>query len=210
MGRTTPTPRRRIPRALTPMPLPTTDAYEEVLSLDFVCRRKSRSILDCTVVSPDACTPYFHIMTSSDVNPAQTFFRTNKGRTVAAVEWGSKGRGACVEVYKSVTRQPVSEWLGISGDARQANISCEPGSKSNHRLAHQLSHDVRIRPELCLGPAEQLDMRKSPYSVHVRAVSLVSADVPLEPGHPRRHPSSACPNRERGPESEARDHARGG
>ncbi|KAJ7121406.1 hypothetical protein C8R44DRAFT_166026 [Mycena epipterygia] len=171
MGRTTPTPRRRIPRPLTPMPIPTTDAYEEVLSLDFVCRRKSRSILNCTVVSPDGCTPYFHIVTSSDVHPAQTFFRTNKGRTVAAVEWDSKGRGAYVEVHKTVAKQRVSEWLGVSGDASyrmmyaygqsyvwvpQSNSICmyhwSPSTLGDipHLLARIEKEDRKVRLEITL------------------------------------------------------------
>ncbi|KAJ7691015.1 hypothetical protein B0H17DRAFT_1201361 [Mycena rosella] len=86
MGRTTPTPGRRISRSPTPV------SYEEnVLMLDFVCRRNSRSILNCTVVGRGACTPYFHIMTSADVRPGETIFRTNIGRTIAAVEWRGAG-----------------------------------------------------------------------------------------------------------------------
>ncbi|KAJ7892114.1 hypothetical protein B0H14DRAFT_3854904 [Mycena olivaceomarginata] len=59
----------------------------EVLSLHFVRRRKSRSILNCTVVGGDGFTPYFHIMTWSDLlQPfTVTVFRTNEGRSIATV-----------------------------------------------------------------------------------------------------------------------------
>ncbi|KAJ7466846.1 hypothetical protein B0H11DRAFT_1720142 [Mycena galericulata] len=106
--RTTPTPRRS-------PPTPVVDA--EVLLLDFVYRRKSRSILNCTVVGRDGYTPYFHIVTCLDVHPGRTLFRTNEGRTIAVVEWGGKGDATYVEVHKAVTKQRVSEWLRVSGDA---------------------------------------------------------------------------------------------
>lgn len=109
-GRTTPTQRRRVPRPPSPEP------YEEVFSLDFVCRRKSRSILNCTVVGRDGYTPYFHIMTGAVGN---TLVRTNDGRNVATIEWQGKGGAAYVDVRNAVMKQPVSEWLGVASDARQ-------------------------------------------------------------------------------------------
>ncbi|KAF7334145.1 hypothetical protein MVEN_02320600 [Mycena venus] len=112
-GRTTPTPQRRVPSQSTTA----TDA--EVLSLSFVCRRKSRSILNCTVVGRDGYTPYFHIMTCVDVDPERTLFRTNEGRTIAAVEWGNKGSAAYVQIHNAVSKQRVSEWLSLSDD-----VSC--------------------------------------------------------------------------------------
>ncbi|KAJ7773981.1 hypothetical protein B0H16DRAFT_1713822 [Mycena metata] len=107
-GRTTPTQQRRISRSPSP------DPYEEVLSLQFVCRRKSRSILNCTVVGSDGYTPYFHIVTS---DPGNTVFRTNEGHSVAAIEWRGKCGAAYVQVHGAVPKQRVSKWLGVSGDA---------------------------------------------------------------------------------------------
>ncbi|KAJ7021973.1 hypothetical protein C8F04DRAFT_972064 [Mycena alexandri] len=109
-GRTTPTQRRRIPRSPSPNP------YEEVLSLQFVCRRKSRSILNCTVVGSDGYTPYFHIVTSADVDPGNTLFRTNNGRSVAAIEWRGECGAVYVQVHGAVPKQRVSKWLGVSAD----------------------------------------------------------------------------------------------
>ena len=109
-GHTTAAPHRRISQP------PTLDPHEEVVELDFVCRRKSRSILNCTVVGRDGYTPYFHIMTG----PESTLFRTNDGRTVAAIEWRGKGGAAHVEVHNAVIKQRVSQWLGVADDARQA------------------------------------------------------------------------------------------
>jgi hypothetical protein len=110
-GRTTPTPRRRVPQP----PTPGSKEEGEILTLDFVCRRPSRTLLNCTVVGSDAFTPYFHIMTGVD---RQTFVRTNKGHTIAAIEWSGAGGVAYVEVHNSVAKQRVSEWLSVSGDAR--------------------------------------------------------------------------------------------
>jgi hypothetical protein len=81
-----------------------------------VCRRKSRSILNCTVVGRDGYTPYFHIMTGAVGN---TLVRTNDGRNVATIEWQGKGGAAYVDVRNAVMKQPVSEWLGVASDARQ-------------------------------------------------------------------------------------------
>ncbi|KAJ7488705.1 hypothetical protein B0H11DRAFT_1690707, partial [Mycena galericulata] len=96
----------------------------EVLSLHFVRRRKSRSILNCTVVGSDGYTPYFHIMTSAGIQQpfTVTVFRTNEGRTIATVQWAANGSAAHVEIDKMVRLQRVSEWMGLSGDARQANF----------------------------------------------------------------------------------------
>ncbi|KAJ7637404.1 hypothetical protein DFH06DRAFT_1099951 [Mycena polygramma] len=109
-GRTTPTPRRRNPRPPSPTPDP---SYEEILSLDFVCRRKSHSILNSTVVGRDGYTPYFHIMTQ----PGSTVFRTNDGRSVGSIEWRGKCDAAYVELPGTVSKQRVSKWLGVSSDA---------------------------------------------------------------------------------------------
>ncbi|KAJ7866076.1 hypothetical protein B0H14DRAFT_2347628 [Mycena olivaceomarginata] len=103
---TTPTPRRRAAP-------PISDSYEEILELGFVCRRKSRSILNSTVVGRDGYTPYFHIMTG----PESTLFRTNDGRTVATIEWRGKEGEAFVEVRGAVSKQRVSQWLGVAEDA---------------------------------------------------------------------------------------------
>ncbi|KAJ7131596.1 hypothetical protein C8R43DRAFT_895962 [Mycena crocata] len=116
-GRTTPTPRRRVPHPTAPV------ADVEVLSLDFACRRKSRSILNSTVVGRDGFTPYFHIMSCTDTHPKQTIFRTNKGATVATVEWGTKGTTAYVEVHKAVPKQRVSGWLSVGDDASYRMMS---------------------------------------------------------------------------------------
>ncbi|KAJ7101380.1 hypothetical protein B0H15DRAFT_943706 [Mycena belliarum] len=114
MGRTTPTP-RRLGRGARRSTTPTPVSYDEdVLSLDFVCRRNGRSVLNCTVVARGTFTPYFHIATHSD---ARTFFRTNKGDTVAAIQWRGAGGATFVEVDKAVLRQRVSEWMRVSGDA---------------------------------------------------------------------------------------------
>ncbi|KAJ6571418.1 hypothetical protein B0H19DRAFT_1129936 [Mycena capillaripes] len=110
-GRTTPTPRRRIPQPPPPNP------YEEILSLDFICKRKSRCFLNCTIVGRDGFTPYFHIMTGSEVRSGSTFIRTNDGRTVATIDWGGKGGEAYVEVCNLVLKQRVSKWLAVSADA---------------------------------------------------------------------------------------------
>ncbi|KAJ7151990.1 hypothetical protein C8R46DRAFT_482905 [Mycena filopes] len=117
-GRTTPTQRRRIPRP--PTPTSDSDSYEEVLALTFVCRRKSRSILNCTVVGSDGYTPYFHVVTSApkvEGDAGNTVFRTNAGRTVATIDWRERGVAGYVQVHGAVARQRVSEWLGLSGDA---------------------------------------------------------------------------------------------
>ncbi|KAJ7488136.1 hypothetical protein FB451DRAFT_1226535 [Mycena latifolia] len=118
MNPTTPTPRRRVPRSPTPPPV---SHDEDVISLDFVCRRNSHSVLNCTVVGRGVYMPYFHIMTRTatdgDVCPGQTLFRTNKGCTVAAIEWRGAGGAAHVEVDKTVAKQRVSEWLSVAGDA---------------------------------------------------------------------------------------------
>ncbi|KAJ6612547.1 hypothetical protein B0H10DRAFT_252042 [Mycena sp. CBHHK59/15] len=111
-GRMTPTARRQ------QRPTPAAASAEEVTSLTFVCGRKrsaNYSTLNCTVMRRiDAC-PYFHIMTHAGT----TVVRTNKGSTVAAVEWHGRGEGggADVEVGGVVGKQPVSTWLGISEDA---------------------------------------------------------------------------------------------
>lgn len=98
------------------------DPDAEVLLLNFVCRRKSRSILNCTVVGSDGYTPYFHIMTCDDIHQMCTLFRTNEGRTIAAVQWGGNGSTACVYIHKTVDMEPVSRWLSLSADARQPNF----------------------------------------------------------------------------------------
>jgi hypothetical protein len=121
---TTPTPRRR---AVQP---PTPDSYEEILELGFVCRRKSRSILNSTVVGRDGYTPYFHIMTG----PESTLFRTNDGRTVATIEWRGKGGEAFVEVRGAVSKQRVSQWLGVAEDARRVHACVHPWSKFKRLL----------------------------------------------------------------------------
>ncbi|KAJ7362290.1 hypothetical protein DFH08DRAFT_766839 [Mycena albidolilacea] len=118
-----PTPYGSAGRAATPTPLPraaqspTPDSYEEILELGFVCRRKSRSILNSTVVGRDGYTPYFHIMTGLE----STLFRTNDGRTVATIEWRGKGGEAFVEVRGAVSKQRVSQWLGVAEDARRVH-----------------------------------------------------------------------------------------
>ncbi|KAJ7751534.1 hypothetical protein DFH07DRAFT_922051 [Mycena maculata] len=117
-GRRTPTPRRRVSSPQSPT---TPVDLEVLLSLDFVCRRKSRSVLNCTVVGRDGYTPYFHIVTSDDEGLMRTLLRTNEGRTVGAVDWGGKDGATYVEIPKAVKKQRVSEWLSMSGDARQVN-----------------------------------------------------------------------------------------
>ncbi|KAJ7245633.1 hypothetical protein B0H12DRAFT_782254 [Mycena haematopus] len=113
-GRTTPTPRR--PSTQTPVPVPVPSSHEDVLELDFMCRRnlKSHSILNSTVVGRDGCTPYFHIMTGPE---RKTVFRTNNGRTVAEIEWHGKDGAAFVEVPNNVMKQRVSQWLAVASDA---------------------------------------------------------------------------------------------
>ncbi|KAJ7897453.1 hypothetical protein B0H13DRAFT_2337881 [Mycena leptocephala] len=97
------------------VPSPATDA--EVLTLNFVCRRNSRSILNCTVVGSDGFTPYFHIMTCTNSHQTRTLFRSNEGRTIATVQWDSNGSAAYVDIHKRVGIERVSEWLSLSGDA---------------------------------------------------------------------------------------------
>ncbi|KAJ7865479.1 hypothetical protein B0H14DRAFT_3599401 [Mycena olivaceomarginata] len=116
-GRTTPTPQPPIPQPPSPSPSP--DPYEEVLSLEFVCRRPSCSILNCAIVGSDGYIPYFRIITSA---AGSIVFRTNDGRTVAEIEWCGKDDPAHVEVGNAVTKQRVSQWLGVSSDARQGSL----------------------------------------------------------------------------------------
>ncbi|KAJ7214367.1 hypothetical protein GGX14DRAFT_360148, partial [Mycena pura] len=77
--------------------------------LTFVLQRQHPTILNCTVVGADGCTPYFHIMTTAaaaDASPERTVFRANSGRTLATVDWGTgtSGRAGAappqVEVHK--------------------------------------------------------------------------------------------------------------
>ncbi|KAJ7917183.1 hypothetical protein B0H13DRAFT_1870537 [Mycena leptocephala] len=80
---------------------PTSEAYTEILALDFLAYGRKASILNCAVVGPDIA-----------------LFRTNEGRDVASVEWMPNGGGACVELHdKSLEKQLVSVWLGVSRDA---------------------------------------------------------------------------------------------
>ncbi|KAJ7488116.1 hypothetical protein FB451DRAFT_1025728 [Mycena latifolia] len=100
-----PSPTRRPPRAVCP----------EVLALKFVCSRSTRSILNCAVIGADT-QPYFHVVT----RPGETVLRTNGGRAVAAVEWvpPDLGGGAYVELCdKTLEKQRVAAWLGVSRDA---------------------------------------------------------------------------------------------
>ncbi|KAF7350170.1 Casein kinase I isoform alpha [Mycena venus] len=115
MGRPAPT---RVPRPILPslpfLKRPSSQAYNEILALEFlhVSNRKA-SILNCAVVGPDIC-PYFHVVT----RPGHTFIRTNEGRGVASVEWVPNGGGAYVELKnESLEKQLVSVWLVVSPDA---------------------------------------------------------------------------------------------
>ncbi|KAJ7200878.1 hypothetical protein GGX14DRAFT_466314 [Mycena pura] len=101
-------------------------SHEAVLALTFVLQRQHPTILNCTVVGADGCTPYFHIMTtaaSADASPECTVFSANSGCTVATVDWGTgtSGRAGAgppqVEVHKVLPRQPLAAWLGVSYDA---------------------------------------------------------------------------------------------
>ncbi|KAJ7214346.1 hypothetical protein GGX14DRAFT_610686 [Mycena pura] len=101
-------------------------SHEAVLALTFVLQRQHPTILNCTVVGADGCTPYFHIMTTAaaaDASPERTVFRANSGRTLATVDWGTgtSGRAGAappqVEVHKVLRRQPLAAWLGVSYDA---------------------------------------------------------------------------------------------
>ncbi|KAJ7206920.1 hypothetical protein GGX14DRAFT_568008 [Mycena pura] len=110
---------------MQPAPMPTflpppPPAREAVVALTFLLQRRDPTILNCTVVGADGCTPYLHIMTAiADARPARTVFRTNAGRTVAAVDWSGAGAAAArVEIDQAVARQLVSEWLGVSTDPR--------------------------------------------------------------------------------------------
>ncbi|KAJ7751538.1 hypothetical protein DFH07DRAFT_745463 [Mycena maculata] len=74
-------------------------------------------VLNCAVVGSDTC-PYFHVVTRADYLPGHTVVRTNVGRDVAWVEWLPNGGGAYVELRdKTLEKQLVSAWLGVSRDA---------------------------------------------------------------------------------------------
>ncbi|KAJ7482043.1 hypothetical protein B0H11DRAFT_1724112 [Mycena galericulata] len=109
-GRATPTPQRRDSRPLTSV------ENADLLSLNFACPRKSRSMLNCTVVGRDGYTPYFHIVTHA-ADPERTLFRTNEGRNLAVVGWGGEGSTSYVEIFRTVTQQPVSKWLILTYSA---------------------------------------------------------------------------------------------
>ncbi|KAJ7274636.1 hypothetical protein C8J57DRAFT_985409, partial [Mycena rebaudengoi] len=79
-------------------------------------RTGTTGILNSAVVGWDAC-PYFHVMTDAGWLPGHTVFRTNKGHTIASVEWRGKGGTTFVEIQPSVMKQPVSAWLVVSADA---------------------------------------------------------------------------------------------
>ncbi|KAJ7131565.1 hypothetical protein C8R43DRAFT_895993 [Mycena crocata] len=76
------------------------------------------NILNSVVVDADLC-PYFHVVTGVDsAAVGHTLFRTNAGRDVASVEWVPRGGGAYVELHnKTLEKQLVSAWLGVSRDA---------------------------------------------------------------------------------------------
>ncbi|KAJ6575972.1 hypothetical protein DFH09DRAFT_1031524 [Mycena vulgaris] len=104
-------------RAPLPLYRAPADPCTEVLALNFVCSRSPRSILNCAVVGTDT-RPYFHVVTRADYRPGETVFSTNLGRDVAAVEWVPHGGGALVELHnKTLQKQLVSSWLGVSRDA---------------------------------------------------------------------------------------------
>jgi hypothetical protein len=170
MGKPAPTRIPRVPSVPRPIcrwpssPLckrPTSEAYTEILALDFLAYGRKASILNCAVVGPDIC-PYFHVVTSQDYLPGHTVFRTNEGRDVASVEWMPNGGGACVELHdKSLEKQLVSVWLGVSRDARLVFLdSFEMNLNLCLSNTIQLSNDVRTRPVLCVGPAELVHLCK--------------------------------------------------
>jgi hypothetical protein len=104
-GRTTPTPRQFHSQ------LSTAVSNEEIVSFTFASTRTGTTgILNSAVVGRDAC-PYFHVMTDAGWLPGHTVFRTNKGHTIASVEWRGKGGTTFVEIQPSVMKQPVSAWL---------------------------------------------------------------------------------------------------
>ncbi|KAJ7101376.1 hypothetical protein B0H15DRAFT_815885 [Mycena belliarum] len=107
----------------SPSPLPSPPhsrrrrAPPELLALNFVCTRNTRSVLNCAVLGADT-EPYFHVVT----RPGRTILRTNTGRAVAAVEWDPQG--VYVQLHaqdsdkeKALERHRVGSWLGISRDA---------------------------------------------------------------------------------------------
>ncbi|KAJ7050367.1 hypothetical protein C8F01DRAFT_1264242 [Mycena amicta] len=102
-----------LPHSLAPQP----EAEDSnVLLLKFAPRSRTaaaRSVLNCTVVGEDGCTPYYHIMSGD----ASTVLRTNAGKTVASVDWsaGTSGSGY-VQVQNALARTRVSQWLAISPD----------------------------------------------------------------------------------------------
>ncbi|CAK5266074.1 unnamed protein product [Mycena citricolor] len=109
-----------------------TPSQSSTLVLTFIPRRipgtlASLSFLNCTVVGADGCTPYFHIVSQYSQlgyaqSPSMTLFRTNRGVTVASIEWAQTS-GPVVHIpamhpgsREPVSRQRVDGWLNRSPD----------------------------------------------------------------------------------------------
>ncbi|KAJ7926500.1 hypothetical protein B0H13DRAFT_2313398 [Mycena leptocephala] len=77
------------------------------------------------VVGSDGYTPYFHIMTCVDVHQTRTLFRTNEGRTIAAVHCPLCGTFADME--EDVEAEVVEENEGDESLAFDVSSASEEG-----------------------------------------------------------------------------------
>lgn len=71
------------------------------------------TILNCTVVGKNTY-PYFKITTDASL-PGYTSVKNPEGKVIALIEWKER---PLVEVRDVFSKQRVSDWIGLSRDAR--------------------------------------------------------------------------------------------